>query len=425
MSYQARKEAHNLGILEPQERLKVLTNYSSSVEIDPGIPPKRYYRSGLEMVRMANVYLDEGSLENAYVLYMKFMTLFLEKIRKHPDYASVPATEKRANQAQLREVLPKAEMLKTCLLEQFTKEYNLYLNEIREQKEEEKRREESMKNLQKTISKENSLSDVLDKNSGIDVQKSQLDDLRKSLSNDKKSETWKQGTITADLCLSNLDNIYYPDPSLPSAPSQDSEPGSSAKVPSINRLTKPTSNIIGSQVGKHGLRTVITPAKVMSHFLTLAQKNTFNNIETCGILAGKLEKNNLIITHVILPKQHGTSDSCTTMNEEEIFDYQDQHNLITIGWIHTHPTQTAFLSSVDLHTHCPYQLLMPEAIAIVCAPKYEETGFFILTPNYGLSFIASCKKSGFHPHPTEPPLFMNADHVKVDGNAPLEMLDLR
>lgn len=38
----------------------------------------------------------------------------------------------------------------------------------------------------------------------------------------------------------------------------------------------------------------------------------------------------------------------------------------------THPTQTAFLSSVDLHTHCPYQLLMPEALAVVCAPKYDQ-----------------------------------------------------
>lgn len=40
--------------------------------------------------------------------------------------------------------------------------------------------------------------------------------------------------------------------------------------------------------------------------------------------------------------------------------------------LQTHPTQTAFLSSVDLHTHCAYQLMMAEAIAIVCAPKYDE-----------------------------------------------------
>lgn len=37
---------------------------------------------------------------------------------------------------------------------------------------------------------------------------------------------------------------------------------------------------------------------------------------------------------MILPKQSGTADSCTTKNEEEIFHYQDQHNLITLGWIH-------------------------------------------------------------------------------------------
>lgn len=38
----------------------------------------------------------------------------------------------------------------------------------------------------------------------------------------------------------------------------------------------------------------------------------------------------------------------------------------------THPTQTAFLSSVDLHTHCSYQLMLPESIAIVCSPKFQE-----------------------------------------------------
>lgn len=86
----------------------------------------RYYRSGLEMVRMANVYLAEGSLENAYILYMKFMTLFLEKIRKHPEYVSVPAQVKSVNQAKLKEVMPKAEKLKQKLLEQYAKEYVAY-----------------------------------------------------------------------------------------------------------------------------------------------------------------------------------------------------------------------------------------------------------------------------------------------------------
>lgn len=40
------------------------------------------------------------------------------------------------------------------------------------------------------------------------------------------------------------------------------------------------------------------------------------------------------MTHLMIPKQSGTSDSCTTMNEEEIFEFQDKQDLITLGWIH-------------------------------------------------------------------------------------------
>ena len=35
------------------------------------------------MMRMARVYEEEGNLEAAYVLYLKYMTLFLEKIKTH------------------------------------------------------------------------------------------------------------------------------------------------------------------------------------------------------------------------------------------------------------------------------------------------------------------------------------------------------
>lgn len=82
------------------------------------------------------------------------------------------------------------------------------------------------------------------------------------------------------------------------------------------------------------LRTVVIPSDTMTQFLTLAFSNTNSNIETCGILAGRLEYNRLLITHVIVPKQKGTSDSCTATNEEDLFAFQDTHNLITFGWIH-------------------------------------------------------------------------------------------
>lgn len=46
----------------------------------------------------------------------------------------------------------------------------------------------------------------------------------------------------------------------------------------------------------------------------------------------------------------------------------DSRGIITLGWVHTHPRQTCFLSSVDLHTHCGYQSMLEEAVAVVLAP---------------------------------------------------------
>lgn len=79
---------------------------------------------------------------------------------------------------------------------------------------------------------------------------------------------------------------------------------------------------------------MVLPTELMNHFLRLATPNTMSKKETCGVLAGKLERNKLIVTHLLIPHQTGSPDSCLTHNEEDIFDYQDQYNLITLGWVH-------------------------------------------------------------------------------------------
>jgi len=175
----------------------------------------------------------------------------------------------------------------------------------------------------------------------------------------------------------------------------------------------------------NGLRRMFVPQELCNRFLNLAAYNTSRNLETCGILTGKLAKNVFHITHLVVPKQTATSDSCTTTNEEEMFDVQDKYDLVTLGWIHTHPSQSSFLSSVDLHTHFAYQVMMPEAIAIVCAPKFNQIGIYRLTSQHGLSFIGSCSKTGFHPHPKEPPLFEESEHVHMDSSLGLDIIDLR
>ena len=54
-----------------------------------------------------------------------------------------------------------------------------------------------------------------------------------------------------------------------------------------------------------------------------------------------------------------------------MFQYQQDNNLMTLGWIHTHPSHDCFLSSVDMHTHMSYQLMLDEAVAVVVAPKVK------------------------------------------------------
>ncbi|KAK1333645.1 hypothetical protein QTO34_006030 [Cnephaeus nilssonii] len=143
--------------------------------------------------------------------------------------------------------------------------------------------------------------------------------------------------------------------------------------PPVNRALKPAATLSAVQnLVVEGLRCVVLPRDLCHRFLQLAESSTVRGIETCGILCGKLTHNEFTITHIIVPKQSAGPDYCDVENVEELFSVQDQHDLLTLGWIHTHPTQTAFLSSVDLHTHCSYQLMLPEAIAIVCSPKHNE-----------------------------------------------------
>ena len=120
------------------------------------------------------------------------------------------------------------------------------------------------------------------------------------------------------------------------------------------------------------LRTIWLPPDLRLRFLTLALPNTRANLETCGILCGTLISNALFISKLVIPDQESTSDTCETVNESALFDYVDGEDLMVLGWIHTHPTQTCFMSSRDLHTHAGYQMMMPESISIVCAPSKGE-----------------------------------------------------
>jgi STAM-binding protein len=74
MAFAAPAKSLFANIRDPSARVRELCNYACSVEVGMSIPPRRYIRSGFEMLRMAKVYQDEGDMESAFILYAKFIT---------------------------------------------------------------------------------------------------------------------------------------------------------------------------------------------------------------------------------------------------------------------------------------------------------------------------------------------------------------
>ncbi|XP_019098928.1 PREDICTED: AMSH-like ubiquitin thioesterase 2 [Camelina sativa] len=88
------------------------------------------------------------------------------------------------------------------------------------------------------------------------------------------------------------------------------------------------------------------------------------------------------------------------------------------------------MSSVDLHTHYSYQVMVPEAFAIVVAPtdSSKSHGIFKLTDPGGMEVLRSCSGTGFHPH-KEPedgnPVYEHCSNVYKNSNLRFEIFDLR
>ena len=183
-----------------------------------------------------------------------------------------------------------------------------------------------------------------------------------------------------------------------------------------------------------GLRALVLPRDLNAAFLRVASSNTLRNVETCGILAGSIVKGELRCDRVLVPSQTGTSDTCTTTNEDEIWEYCSGKGLATFGWVHTHPSQSCFLSSVDLHTQCGYQSMIDEAVAIVLSPSHtpSEGCFRLCHPSPpGLREVQRCRKTGFHPdhqrngqHPGNG-VYEESRHVRWDPAVSVQVVDMR
>ena len=274
-----------------QNTIKLLNN-QSHLELDQRKPIKQYLRSLPLILKQAEKYDLENDVENAYVMFSRFLIILIEIIPKHKEYhASYMDCYKRPAERAIKRL----QELKQELL-------------------------------------------------GVDM---------------KRNSSFM--TFDCNSTLSSEQNLR----------------------PVVQQLQT--------------LRMIELPQNTVQRFLERASKNTRNNLETCALLCGKITRDSLSITHLILPKQEATSDTCQTLSETTLFTTQQSLDIYTFGWIHTHPSQSCFLSSIDLHTHYSYQKLIPEAIAIVCSPSIPEVGVFRLT-EIGMEIVGGCTKRGFHQH---------------------------
>lgn len=110
-------------ILEPAARMKQLVEMSHNITIDRHIAIQKYFNSGREIIKSAVACEQKGDIERAFVLYLRYMTLFLEKLIHHPEYSKADKTEKTLVKMECNKVFDLAEDLKKRILEKYAKEY--------------------------------------------------------------------------------------------------------------------------------------------------------------------------------------------------------------------------------------------------------------------------------------------------------------
>uniref|UniRef100_A0A8C1MLD2 STAM binding protein b n=1 Tax=Cyprinus carpio TaxID=7962 RepID=A0A8C1MLD2_CYPCA len=306
--------------LTPDERVRALTQKSSTV------------------IRMAHVYAEEGNTEHAFVLYNIYITLFIEKLPKHPEYNLSNIPEKKESLKKLKETaFPQAEQLRT-----YEKEYAEFISKNVRHVFQTLRAEDQV------LERELSQQLELERRRVADMQRRQLEQVQFSMFEEmiRQKDHQRERCYGVSLCVS--------------------------------------ATLVD------GLRQIAVPAELCGKFLRLANNNTVRAVETYGILCERLN------TVVLL--QSSFRYRCRSAPQ-------------------THPTQTAFLSSADLHTHS-YSFRNFDVNIFTIRVHLFRTGYLRLT-DYGMEEISTCTQKGFHPHPKEPPFTVS------DINLTVSMLDLR
>jgi hypothetical protein len=122
------------------------------------------------------------------------------------------------------------------------------------------------------------------------------------------------------------------------------------------QLVQNNGNPLGSDPVARKLKVVSFPRDCMSLFTSIASINTAKNRETCGLLLGEDKGGRYIVTTMLIPKQHATSDTCGIDEEGLVMQFAEERSLITLGWVYRHlcwwiGALCSLLRYCQIHTH--------------------------------------------------------------------------
>ncbi len=172
----------------------------------------------------------------------------------------------------------------------------------------------------------------------------------------------------------------------------------SSTKPIIKHSKEPTATIIENknivnqveqEIQKEVYISVKAILKIASHALKYANSKIpqVNWVEVIGLLAGKLDKDDILHIEDAYPMGHGTAVYA------EIKDYKNyvrafrdikKQQYFMCGWYHSHPTFGCFMSREDIGTQERYQKLWDKAVALVIDPYLidgSSAGFEIYRAN--------------------------------------------
>ncbi len=170
------------------------------------------------------------------------------------------------------------------------------------------------------------------------------------------------------------------------------------------------------------LRKIIIPDSFVQKFIEVSESNSAINIETLGLIGGKDLGHCFMVSHLVIPSQIATHETCEQLGHELVSETFLKENIIQLGWIHTHPSFDVFPSSVDMHNQYKYQKMLPETMAIVYSKRFDKTDYLRLS-ELGMTEIGGCNLENFHQHSND--VTAQIDHMMLAKNLNVTTIDLR